>query len=271
MSNCTVLNSPSWKNQKTRKGPRVLAKASSAETNLQQQQSEFYTTLTNNYKQQFANQSAILGSLTTAFQPILAAGINQYGFSPTEDASLRTSASDTIAQTQAGAQTALNNQLAARGGGNSVIPSGAEEQLRAGFLSSAATQQAQASNQITQAGYNQGRQNFLSAQGALSNAAGLYAPQGYAGEATSAGSSAFSMANTINQQNNAWKAELGGALGGIAGAFVGGPMGAELGSKLGGGGGSSEYDPNLSLATPAGFDTSGGGGGGGDIFGSLGI
>src|SRR5271166_5942735 len=149
-------------NPKFHTRPISWNKASSAEKNLANEQAAFYKTLTADYATQFANQSAILSSLNTAFQPILKGGINQYGFSTQEDTSLRTGASDAIASGQANAQVALNENLAARGGGNADIPSGATGQLEASLLSSAATSQAQASNQITQAGYAQGRQNFLS-------------------------------------------------------------------------------------------------------------
>jgi hypothetical protein len=231
---CKNHNNPKYRVSRT-----VWNKASSQEKDLQKSQSQFYQTLINDYSAQFKNQSNIYDSIKSAFSPILAAGQDQYGFSAREDASLRTSASDAIAQQQQNAQVALNNTLDSRGGGNAYIPSGAEQQLQAGLLSSAATQQAQASNQITQAGFAQGRQNFLNAAGELSGVASGYNPLGYAGAGTSAGQSAFNMADTINQQNTAWQSALGGALGGIAGSFlgpIGGAVGEKIGSALGGGG-----------------------------------
>jgi len=242
---------------RTWKSPRILAKASKEQKELQTEQADFYKTLTQNYAQQFKNQSAILSSLQSAFAPILGAGINQYGFSTAEDTALRTQASDAIARNQASAQTALNNQLASRGGGNAFIPSGAEAQLQAGLLANAANQQSQTSLGITEAGYAQGRQNFLSAEGALMGAAGMYNPTSYGGLATNTGNSAFNMATTVNQENNAWKGALGGILGGVAGAFLG-PVGSALGSAVGGAlGGGSEYDPTIPLTMPT---FSGGGG-----------
>jgi hypothetical protein len=202
------------------KSPKFLNKASSAETNLANEQASFYKTLTSDYGEQFANQSAILSSITSAFKPILDAGIGQYGFTPQEDTSMRTQASDAIATNTANAQTALNENLAARGGGNTAAPSGATGQLEASLLSSEATNQANASNQITQAGYNTGRQNFLSAEGALTGAAGMYNPLGFAGATTGAGSSAFNMADTVNKENTAWEGALTGALTGMGTAVI---------------------------------------------------
>ena len=220
-------------NPKYRVRATAWNKASSEETNLQNEQSTFYKTLIDDYMQQFQNQSNITRSLQIAAMPLLQGGINQYGFSPQEDTSIRTQASDSIAQGQANAQTALNENLAARGGGNAVYGSGAEGQLEAGLLANAANQQAQTSNQITQAGYAQGRQNFLSAAGILSNDASLINPLGFAGATTGAGSAAFNSANIVNQQNTAWQGALGGVIGGALGSFLG-PIGTSLGSQVGG-------------------------------------
>ena len=236
MFNYTESNSRTWKSLKYLRSPKVLAKASSAETNLANEQASFYQTLTAAYQTEFANQGAILMSMDKAWQPILNAGINQYGFSPQEDTSMRTQASDTIANNTAAAQTALNENLAARGGGNTFTPSGATSQLEAGLLSSEATQQSATANQITQAGYATGRQNFLAASGALSGVAQQYNPLGYAGATTNAGGSAFGMANTVNTENTAWQGELTGALVGAGEAFLGDPAGLmQIGKSLGGG------------------------------------
>lgn len=230
------------KNLKTWKSPKVLNKASSAEKNLATQQAGFYQTLTQDYGKQFANQSNVLASLQSAWNPILQAGPGQYGFTPQEDASLRTSSADSIAQGQLNAQKALNNTLAAEGGGNSFIPNGAQEQLKASLLSSAGQQQAASQNQITQAGYQTGLQNFNNASSALGGVAGQYAPTGYISGANSAGGEAFSSANAVNTQNNAWKSSLMGAIGGIGGAILGGPIGAGIGESFGSAlGGGSNY------------------------------
>lgn len=210
-------------------------KASPAEKDLQKQEAAFYSTLTANYKQQFAGQTAILNSLNAAFQPIIAAGPDQFGFSPQETASLRTSASDVNANNFQNAETALNENLASRGGGNIYTPSGATAQLEAGLLTSEAQQEAGSQNAITEAGYATGRQNFMSAAGILGNTAQIYNPVSYAGAGNTAESQAFNQANIIQQQNTAWEGQLGGILGGVAGAFLGGPMGGALGSNLFGG------------------------------------
>jgi hypothetical protein len=214
---------------------RFLCKATQQEKTLQSEEADFYKQLTGDYAKQFANQSAILSSLNATFQPILAAGPGQFGFTPQETTSLRTGASDTIAQTSQSAQAALDQTLAARGGGNVFIPSGAANEMTAQILTSQAAEESSAQNQITQAGYAQGNANFNTAASILGNTAAQYNPIGYAGASTSANQAAFNEAQVIQQQDQAWEGQLGGILGGVAGAFLGGPAGAAIGSQLGGG------------------------------------
>ena len=208
-------------------GPVDLCKASDAENALSAQESAFYQALQNDYKQQFGNQTAILKSLNDTFEPILAKGIGQFGFTPQEEAALRTGAIEQVSGAYKNAATAVSEAMAARGGGNVSLPSGADAQVLGTIASQAAAAEAGAQNQITQEGYQLGRQNFLAAASILGDTAKMYDPAAFGSLANSAGSQAFNEANIIQQQNNAWKGELGGAAAGIAGAFLGGPMGAQ--------------------------------------------
>ncbi|MGH9537364.1 MAG: hypothetical protein ACRD3H_05555 [Terriglobales bacterium] len=223
-------------------GPIELAKGADAtEKAIADQQSQFYNQLQTNYQTQFAGQSAILKSITDAFTPILNAGPSQQGFSAQELAAMRTQADTGTAQAYQNAKQATGEALAAQGGGNTFLPSATKAGIMANTANQAAAQQAQQQLGITQANYEQGRQNFLSAANVLSGPNGVASmmnPLGYAGSATNAGDSAFSSANTVYQQNKAasqglW-GELGGIAGGIAGSFIGMPgLGAQAGSSLG--------------------------------------
>lgn len=202
---------------------------SAAQSSLSSEQSNFFNQLQSSYGTEFAGQNNILSSLNSAFQPILAGGINQQGFSAGENAALNTGAINNSAASYRNAAQATNEQLAGRGGGNTYLPSGTNAAIQAGLASNAAGQLAGQENQITQANYSQGRQNFLSAAGALGSAASTYNPTGAAGAATQAGSSAFNSATQIYNQGNAWQGALGGALGGAADAFSGGLAGGIMG------------------------------------------
>jgi len=228
-------------------GPVALACGgpSQQQQQISQAQQNFYNTMTQNYSTLFAGQSAILSNLNAAMSPILAAGINQYGFSPQEDSALRTQATQGAANAYASANKALGQQTAAQGGGNAFLPSGANAQLQGQLNSAAAANQANNQLGITEQGYAQGRQNYLSAAQSLGQTASIYNPTGLASSANTGGSDAFNSATTdFQEQGSAWGA-IGGLLGGVAGSFLG-PVGSALGSKvgswiggLGGGGGSS--------------------------------
>jgi hypothetical protein len=184
-------------------------------------QQQMYTTLTNNYNTAFGQDQAITGALTAQFTPILNAGPGQQGFSSQENQSLNTSATANIAQNYAAAQKATAQILAARGGGNTMLPSSVDANLISQNTNEAAAQRSQAQNTITQANYAQGYQNWQQAAQVLGNTASLINPLGYASNATSSGTAAANTANQIASQNNSiWNAAIG-ALGSIGGAAVG--------------------------------------------------
>jgi hypothetical protein len=249
------------KNTRLYYGPVQLAKGgpTADQTSALESMKALQSTLTANYDTAFTNQSAILGSIHNALDPIVQAGINQFGFSKAEETALRTQASEGTAQTYAQAKKALSEQLAARGGGNTLLPSGAEESIQADLAGRAAESESGKQLGVTEAGYEQGRQNFLAATSGDLSTAQAYNPLGYASAATQASKGTFDIATSLYNQKRAaspW-GTIGGLVGGAAGAFLGGPGGAALGGKFGSWlGGSS----NNNGGTPPFV----GGGGGGD-------
>ena len=212
--------------------------ASSQQTSLANSQQNFYNTLSANYNQQFAQQSAILGTLQNSLNPIVQAGPNQFGFSKAETNNLNSQALQGTGQQYANASKALGQQQAAQGGGNSYLPTGAQAQQQAGLAANAANQSSSQLMGIQQAGYQQGYNQYQSAIGQLGGVAGMYSPTSYAGEANTSGANAANTANTVAQMNNAaspWNL-VGGLLGGAAStgldAFTGG-LGGTLGKAAG--------------------------------------
>ncbi len=196
--------------------PVMLAKgATAAQEELQSAQTAFYNTMTKDYSQQFASQQAILGSLQAAWNPILQAGPNQYGFSAAQDATLRSQAVQGTAQTYEQAAKAVNTQLGGQGAG-SELPSGAAEQLKQMTANTAANTESQEQLQITNAGYQQGYNMFGDASKWLGTVSAQMNPTGYSSAATSAGSAASTTANEIAQEGNQLWNTIGGALGGMA-------------------------------------------------------
>jgi hypothetical protein len=192
--------------------------ASDAQNQLQTQQTAFYSQLQQQDATTFGEFQSILPQITSAYAPILAAGPSQNGFSQAEQNSLNTTATEGVAQNYKNASQALNEAEAARGGGDTYLPSGVNSSENESLLSSAAQQQSTEQQQIQQAGYAQGQTNFNNATQALMGTMGILNPQGAASTATSAGSAASSTASQISSENNSWEAPLIGAVGAVGGA-----------------------------------------------------
>jgi hypothetical protein len=123
--------------------------------------------------------------------------------------------------------------MSARGGGNELLPSGVDEQIKGSIASSAAADQASKNLAITQQGYERGYQKFLAATNALSGVGTQYNPLGYASMGLQAGDSAFNSAKTIAMQDSAWTGMLGGLVGSLGGAAITGGFGLAGAKKKG--------------------------------------
>jgi hypothetical protein len=206
--------------------------ATAAQTSLQTAQANFYSEMTANYSTVFGEDQQLLNAVTNSMAPIIAAGVNQQGFSPEELQVLNTQATEGVATSYAQAQTALQERQAALGGdAPTTLASGETLQLSGELAADKAATQSASTLQIEQADYAQGRQNYFNAVQEEENAAGLLNPTGYSGAATSAGTAEGTTANQIAQANNSvWSSVMSG-LGGIAGAAVGrlnvGPFGSQ--------------------------------------------
>jgi hypothetical protein len=205
--------------------------ASAQQTNLANSQTAFYNTMTQDYNTQFANQNAILGTLTQSLSPIIAAGPNQMGYNNAELTNLNSQALQGTGQSYANASQALKENQAASGGGNSYLPSGVQSQQQAGLASAAANQESNQMLGIQQAGYQQGNSMYESAIGQLGGVAGMYNANGTASSANSAGGQADTEANAVNTSNQQFSNDIMGlATGGL------GAAGSALSGALGKGG-----------------------------------
>lgn len=196
--------------------------ASSQQTSIANSQQNFMNTLQQDFGTAFSGQQNILNSLTSNLTGILNAGPSQYGFSAPEQSALTTLATSGNAQQYANAKAAAGQAAAAAGGGNAVIPTNAAAQTQAGIAQAGAQQQSNELLGITQAGYQQGNENWKTALGGLTSTAGLENPSGVAGAANTAGSDASQSATTVAQMNNAaspWNT-IGGILGAVGGAAL---------------------------------------------------
>lgn len=224
--------------------------SSSQETSNQAQTQGLANTYAADFNQNYASQQGILKGLQNAYTPIVQAGPGQQGYAPQELAALQTTAGEGVGNNYSKASQALNNQLAARGGGNEVLPSGAAAALKGQLASSAAATNSQENLAITQGNYQQGRANWQNALSGLANVSQQEAPGQYGKLASDEMSTAFGQANTIQKQKSNEMGNILGTVTGIASSFL--PGGAALGALKGIGG---------KLLGPAGGSSGGAGNG----------
>lgn len=190
--------------------------STAAQDELQQQQIDFYQQAQAMTAEQYANYKAITAPMQTQFQSIFAKGPNQEGFSSEEKQGLEANVAESTAQNYSNAARAVNEQLAARGGGVNPLTSGPEAQLRQETALSAAREQSREESQIDQADYAQGHSDWKAAAGGLTDIATGTNPVSYENAATSAGSSAEKTASDIASEQNSWVNAAIGAAGSIA-------------------------------------------------------
>ena len=201
---------------------RFMCGPSQQEQQLTDEQQQFYQQLQSEYSTVFGENQQIVGALTSAFTPILQAGPSQTGFSPSEETALQTQNTENVATDYAQAQKATAQVLAARGGGDTFLPSSVNASILAQNANAAAAQRATGQNQITQANYAQGYQNWQAAASALAGVGGMTNPTQFASGVTGAGGQASQSAQAMAAQQFApWGAALG-ALGSIGGMAAGG-------------------------------------------------
>jgi hypothetical protein len=187
------------------------------------QEASIASSLDSNFKKIFAGNESILSNITSSLTPIIEAGPGQYGYTGAEDAALRTQATATNAAASQQVTNAVRSAEAARGGGNTYIPSGAEAEIEGSLAQTEAQKQADAQLGITEKGYETGRQNFFQSTQDLAQAPGALENPAIAAGSTASGAAATSMQGQtdIANANNAWIAPVAGMIGAIGGAATG--------------------------------------------------
>jgi hypothetical protein len=194
--------------------------ATGAQNTIQQQDIATMQQYDAQQAQQYANQSELYASVKSVLDPILKAGPGQPGFSGAEETALDAQAVEgTAANYRAGAK-AVGENLAAEGGGDNPLPTGAQTEMKEQVANSAAAEESQQETQIQEANYQTGRQNFQNAEeGELAIASGEN-PIGYAGATNSASSNAGTEANAIASEDTSWINSLIGAAGAVGGGWA---------------------------------------------------
>ena len=191
------------------KGQTELAKA---QTNLFNQEAAQQAQL-------FAEDEALAKEIQSIYGPIFNKGPNQLGFSQEERDNLNSTAATGVGQNFAAANTALKETLGAQGGGNTMLPSGVLTKAEEGVTTAGAAQLSSEQNQILQADYGQGYNEFEAATNALLGVGNVFSNSINASNAANSGGAAANQTyHDIAAENQSpWSAVLG-ALGGVAGA-----------------------------------------------------
>jgi hypothetical protein len=211
----------------------LLCGATAGQNAAATQTGTFMSTMQNQSSAVFGDSSQIFSDINAAFAPIVANGPNQEGFSPAEKSAMDSSVVDTEGQAARNAKAATGNAVASAGGGNTTLPSGTAAGIEADTEQRFAQATASGENQVVQADYATGRQNFDEAAQVLGGATNSFgAATGEANAATGAAGAATTAANDVATAQNSWMTPVAGILGGVAGMATGGMM-KNLGAGVG--------------------------------------
>ena len=136
---------------------------SASQEGLAGSETQFMDTLQSNYNENFANQQSVLNHLNGVLSPILQAGPNQTGFSPSERAAFNTQAIDSTGAAAANTERAIGNETAGRSDSGNLAEAGNVQALKANAACAAEGQLSNEELGITEADYATGRSNFNNA------------------------------------------------------------------------------------------------------------
>lgn len=206
-------------------GPVALCcGAAQGQKDIANQQTSAYKTMLNQAQQEFGGASGVFSDLMKTFEPVVAAGPDQEGFSQAEKSALQSSAITNAGNAYRNAKQAVGDTMAAQGGGNvGDVTGGYKTGINLSVAESAAKQTADSLNEIDQADYATGRQNYKEAVAGMESAPGVFGTANSAENvATGGGEAAANTENQIAQQDNSWVGAVTGALGNVAGIATGG-------------------------------------------------
>jgi hypothetical protein len=219
----------------------------STQTKLEGSEQQFMQELMSNYGQNFSEQQQVLNHLNSVLAPILEAGPNQTGFSPSERAAFNTQAINTTGAGAANAERAIANETAGRNDSGNLSEAGNVAALKANAASAAEGQLSAEELGITEADYATGRANFNAATAAEEGVAGQFGSGASSamGGANAANTAAFGEATQIAQEQAQEEADIAGGVTSLASGGVSGF--AKLFQNSGGGGGAEDLS-NVDLS-----------------------
>lgn len=206
----------------------IFGGASAGENLVAKEQTDLYKTLAQHYGVDWNQNQQYLAQLDAAWNPILAGGAYQYGFSVPEDQLLQSQIETAGAQQTTNTINAEQLREQQATGGASSGPTGGNEALEAMAAQTQAQSTAQSLAAEKLAGYQQGNTNFLNATNVKQGLVAATNPNQAAATAISGGEAAMSaqQAVTAANQNSLIGKLLSGAVQGGMTALTAGAMGA---------------------------------------------
>ena len=164
-------------------------------------------------------QRDVLSKLSAGLSSVFGGGPGQHGFTAADKAALDTQAINAAGAANISAQQAARTYGAGQGGGGtSGVTSGITKQIESAIGSQSANQLATSQNQIAQADFNLGQQNYWRSVGGMENLAEQYNPSAVQSGAISDNAQSYQQASDINQQNNAVGQDIAGFATALAGS-----------------------------------------------------
>jgi hypothetical protein len=194
----------------------------STQTNLEGSEQQFMNELQQNYATNFGEQQSVLNHLNSVLAPMLQAGPNQTGFSPSEKAALDTQAINSTGAAAANTERAIANETAGRNDSGNLPEAGNVAALKASAASAAEGQLSNEELGITEADYATGRSNFNNAVSAEEGVSGQFNPVGTGSLANEANKTAFGEATQIAQEQAQEQADIAGGITSLATGAIGG-------------------------------------------------
>lgn len=168
----------------------------------------------------FGSASTVFNNLMGTIQSVVKGGPGQAGWGAAENNAVNSQILNNAAVSARNEKSAVGNDVAAIGGGNTVNPSGLETAVNLQTAQSVENAKSQQEEQATVANYQQGNQNYNEAVNEEMQLPKVFdASSGADKAATDAQTAANTAQTAVSSANNWWQPLLGAAIG--AGGQVG--------------------------------------------------
>ena len=182
---------------------RLAASATSFAGQVQQQATQI-----------FGSASTVFNNLMGTIQSVVKGGPGQAGWGAAENNAVNSQILNNAAVSARNEKSAVGNDVAAIGGGNTVNPSGLETAVNLQTAQSVENAKSQQEEQATVANYQQGNQNYNAAVNEEMQLPKVFDASSAADNAAnSANQSATADQTAISAANNWWEPILGAAIG----------------------------------------------------------